>query len=97
MKTLTLSSSLVIAAGFALAGCSDRLVEPPAPLGGSVIQNHMAQVVDPVPDSTEVAPPLNGERNNAAQKRYEKGTIIIPIDVRTSNVTTAGSGNSGGK
>lgn len=98
MRMLKISSSLAIAAAcVALGACSDRLVESP-PLGGSVAQNMAAQIVDPSPDSTEIAPPLNGERNNVGQKRYEKGTVIRPRNVRTSN--TGGSSNSnssGGK
>jgi len=88
MHTLKVSSSLVLAA-LVLAGCSDRLIEAP-PLGGAVAQNAAAQIVDPNPDSTEIAPPLNGERNNAAQTRYEKGKIIKPEDVRTSSTTSSG-------
>lgn len=75
---------VVVAATAGLGACSDRLIEAP-PLGGSVAQNMAAQIVDPNPESTEVAPPLNGERNNAAQTRYEKGKIIKPEDVRTSS------------
>jgi hypothetical protein len=92
MNTLKVSSSLVLGA-LVLAGCSDRLVEAP-PLGGAVAQNTAAQIVDPTPEPTEVAPPLNGERNNAAQTRYEKGKIIKPEDVRTSS-TTSSSGGGG--
>lgn len=86
MKTLTVSSLMM--AGLALAGCTDRLMEPP-PLGLATEQNKAAQIVDPQPASTEVAPPLNGERNNAAQTRYEKGKVIQPADVKTNS--TSGS------
>lgn len=75
---------IVACATMGLAACSDRLLEAP-PLGGSIAQNNAAQIVNAEPASTEVAPPLNGERNNAAQTRYEKGKIIKPEDVRTSS------------
>jgi hypothetical protein len=81
-------SSLMIA-GLVLAGCTDRLLEPP-PLGAAVAQNKAAQVVDPTPEPTETPPPLNGDRNNAAQTRYEKGKVIAPADVRTSSQTSSG-------
>jgi hypothetical protein len=90
MNALKLSS---VAAALLLAACSDRLVEAP-PLGGAVAQNASAQIVDPTPTSTETPPPLNGERNNAAQTRYEKGNTIKPKDVRTSDSAT---GSTGGK
>jgi hypothetical protein len=89
MRTLKVFSLLI--AGLTLAGCTDRLLEPP-PLGAATAQNRAAQIVDPVPESTEVAPPLNGERNNAAQTRYEKGKVIKPEDVRTSSQTSSGGG-----
>lgn len=89
MQTLKVSSLVI--AGFVLAGCTDRLLEPP-PLGASVAQNNAAQIVDPVPEPTETPPPLNGERNNAAQTRYEKGKVIAPADVRTSSQTSSGGG-----
>lgn len=83
----------VAAIGLALVACTDRLVEAP-PLGGAVAQNMAAQVVDPKPESTETAPPLNGVRNNGAQKRYEEGKVIKPKDVRTSTSSSgSGSGN----
>lgn len=93
MRTLKISSThfIIAAASLALVACSDRLVEAP-PLGGAVEQNMAAQIVDPNPDSTEIAPPLNGERNNAAQTRYEKGKIIKPEDVRTSSTGSTGGG-----
>ncbi len=82
----------VAAVGLALVSCTDRLVEAP-PLGGAVAQNMAAQVVDPKPESIESPPPLNGVRNNGAQKRYEEGKVIKPKDVRTSG---AASGSSSG-
>ncbi|MBL9098498.1 MAG: hypothetical protein JNK07_16330 [Alphaproteobacteria bacterium] len=90
MDTLKLSS-IVFAAAFSLAACSDRLVEAP-PLGGAIAQNAAAQIVDPTPESTETPPPLNGERNNAAQTRYEKGNTIKPKDVKTSDTTSSSGG-----
>ena len=97
MRMLKISSInlVVVAAGAVLGACSDRLVDPP-PLGGSVTQNMAAQIVDPNPDSTEVAPPLNGERNNVAQKRYEKGKVLKPRSVNTTSSvgSNSNSGNS---
>jgi hypothetical protein len=84
------AASFVSLFALAAGGCTDRLVEAP-PLGGSVVQNNMAQIVDPKPESIEEPPPLNGERNNAAQTRYEKGRIIKPVDTNT-NSTSSGSG-----
>jgi hypothetical protein len=83
---------VAVVAALTLVSCTDRLVEAP-PLGGAVAQNTAAQIVDPEPESTEVAPPLNGARNNGAQKRYEEGKVLKPKDVRTS---ASGSGSSGG-
>jgi hypothetical protein len=90
MNTLKVSSIAALAA-VVLGACSDRLVEAP-PLGGAVAQNTAAQIVDPTPSSTETPPPLNGERNNAAQTRYEKGTTIKPKDVKTSDTTSSSGG-----
>jgi len=96
MRMLRISSvSVVIAAAAALAACTDRLVESP-PLGGSVAQNVAAQIVDPNPDSTEVAPPLNGERNNVAQKRYEKGKVLKPRSVNTTSSLGSNSNSGNG-
>lgn len=88
MRTLKVSSLVI--AGFVLAGCSDRLLEL-EPLGASIAQNKAAQIVDPTPEPTETPPPLNGERNNAAQTRYEKGKIIKPVDVKTSSQSGSSS------
>jgi hypothetical protein len=90
MRTLTVSSLMLV--GLGLAGCTDRLLEPP-PLGAANAQNKAAQIVDPVPEPTDVAPPLNGERNNAAQTRYEKGKVIKPADIKTSSQTGSGGGS----
>jgi hypothetical protein len=87
MNTLKVSS--LVLGTLVLAGCTDRLLEAP-PLGGAVAQNAAAQIVDPTPEPTEVAPSLNGERNNAAQTRYEKGKIIKPEDVKTSSSSGGG-------
>ena len=93
MSTNALMFLVSSAIAAALAGCSDRLVEAP-PLGGAVAQNAAAQIVDPKPESTDVAPPLNGERNNGALTRYETGKVIRPDELRTS--TTSGNGSNGG-
>ena len=53
MRTLTTSSLLI--AGLALGGCTDRLLEPP-PLGAANAQNKAAQIVDPVPEPTDIWP-----------------------------------------
>lgn len=92
MRNILWAFPAVAVAAFTLGSCTDRLVEAP-PLGGSVAQNAAAQIVDAEPESIETAPPLNGVRNNGAQKRYEDGKVIKPKDVRTS---ASGSGSSGG-
>ncbi len=91
MKPPIISS--LLATSFILAGCSDRLLEPP-PLGAAIEQNKAAQIVDPVPEPTDVAPPLSGVRNNAAQTRYEKGQVVKPKDVRTSSQSGSGGSSS---
>jgi len=88
--------------GLSLGACSDRLIEAP-PLGNAVQQNMSAQIVNPKPVATDVAPEMNGERDALALTRYEKGKVIKPREIRTSDVGGgagggggSGSGNSGG-
>lgn len=81
--------------GLTLSACSDRLVEAP-PLGDSVQRNMAAQVVNPKPASTDVAPPLNGERDALALTRYEKGKVLKPQTLRTSETRGSGGGGSSG-
>ena len=90
-KDLLLGAALALA----LAGCSDRLLEPP-PLGDSVDRNMAAQVVNPKPVSTETPPPLNGERDAGALTRYEKGKVISPETLRTSEIKGSGGGGGSG-
>src|SRR5689334_13101542 len=86
---------VALAAG--LGACSDRLIEPP-PLGNATQQNMAAQIVNEKPVPTDVAPELNGERDAGALTRYEKGKVIKPRDMRTSDFggNGAGSGSGGG-
>src|SRR5258706_11926768 len=97
MHTVKLKTKDILfgaALALVLSGCSDRVVEPP-PLGDSMDHNLAAQIVNPKPVSTEVAPPLNGERDALAQTRYEKGKVIKPETMKTSQMRNGG-GSSGG-
>ena len=88
---------IVIGAALALtlSACTDRLIEPPA-LGDSTSHNMAAQIVNPKPVSTDVAPPLNGERDAGALTRYEKGKVIKPETMRTSEIRNSGGSGGGG-
>lgn len=65
-----------------LAGCTGQDHLDPR-FGDAVTHNNVVQIIDPNP----VYPgpvTLDGERGALALKRYRTGTVIPPIDLRTS-------------
>lgn len=78
------SGMLAVMLPLAMAGCTGQDHLGPG-FGDAVTHNRVAQIVDPNP----VYPgpvTLDGERAGLALKRYRTGTVIPPIDLRTSSV-----------
>jgi len=95
LKTKHILAGAAMALALALGACSDRVVEPP-PLGDATSHNIAAQIVNPKPVPTDVAPEMNGERDAGALTRYEKGKVIKPENAKTSEIRNNGGGGGGG-
>jgi hypothetical protein len=82
-----------------LAGCADYRDSNSAypGFGDAVRQNNAVMIADPNPPTaanTDID--MNGERAGLAYYRYRTGTVIPPVQLRTSNVLSGGSSSSSG-
>jgi hypothetical protein len=86
MRTL----AAIIGFGAILAGCSDIYYDRRETLlfgaDNAVASNNAVQTIDPWPrSSADRSAPANGERVEAAIKRYRTGKVFQPIGTGTSS------------
>ncbi len=79
------SAILAGALALVLAGCTVGQDHLDPSFGNAVTHNKVAQIIDPNPVYPG-AVLLDGERAGLALERYRTGTVIPPIDLRTSTI-----------
>ncbi len=79
------SGMLAVMLPLVLAGCTAGQDHLGPGFGDAVTHNRVAQIIDPNPVYPG-AVTLDGERGALALRRYRTGTVIPPIDLRTSSV-----------
>jgi hypothetical protein len=91
--------SFVLFAGAALAlsGCTESRLHNSSDFGVAVRQNLALQTTNPDPHYVGTPPPggADAPRVALAQDRYEKGKVIKPENLQTSQLSTGGSNGSG--
>lgn len=93
----TKAALLLVGGAIALWGCTEDGVKSASDNWGEANrQTMMAQVIDPDPQYDTINPVTSGKHAADAVDRYNKGTVKQPDKVRTSTLSSSGSGSSGG-
>lgn len=79
------SGMLAVTLSLVLAGCTAGQDHLGPGFGDSVRYNNVVQIIDPNPVYSRPVT-LDGERAGLALERYRTGTVIPPVDLRTSSV-----------
>ena len=98
-KSQLLLGASILTAGLILAGCSyqdgtDLGLLPYSPptyaptpgFGNAVAQNQAAHIIDPEPAEVGVPPDFDGRRAALAISRYQRGQVIRPRTVETTDI-----------
>ena len=88
---MTTRLTIVLASAILLAACApnvyqDSLTEFPG-YGNAVKQNSAVMIIDPQPaTAANVNIDFDGRRAGIAIERYRTGTVIPPVELRTTDV-----------